>query len=592
MSSQLKDVLMRFTVPELKGLANLADVSTGGLKEQVIERICSVMLGQGLRAIWAGLDATQQAAVAEASHHFFGEYSEQCFVAKYTKTPAFYTGEPPRHYYSAKSGKTALALFFYRDVSTTCPYGLPTDLQACLREFVPRPAAAVLASQPELADETDLTVRLTEREALQDVVVLLRTLTQTRVAVSDKTAEPAGAAQRLLTGILAGGDFYRWMEKPANGEQGIGAIKAFAWPLLLQAGGLAASVAGRLTLTPTGLKGLSKPPAELLRGLWQKWLNTTLLDEFSRIDEIKGQASKGQVMSAAAPRRAMVDAALRACPVGQWVAFDEFSRYMQASSMLFVVAYEPWQLYLCERRYGSLEVGLYDGWPLLQLRYLLVLLFEYAATLGILDVAYVEPHGARQDFPDMWGADDMEFLSPYDGLRAIRLTPLGAYVLGLTDAYQPAVTPSTAALSVMPDLRIKVARGELSTEETLLLENWAIRQDPTTWQLDRALAMSSLEKGHDITELRTFLETADSSPLPEKADHFIRQCAANASALKITGNAVLVQCRDATVCDAIAAHKETAALCLRAGPQTLVVRTAQVEKFRERVRLLGFGVAV
>lgn len=591
MSSLLKHVLMHLTVPELKGLANLADVSTGGIKEQITERICSVMLGQGLRTIWAGLDTTQQAAVAEATHHFYGEYSDQSFVAKYGKTPAFDTGEPRRNYHSAKSGKTALALFFYRDVSPTCPYGLPGDVQACLREFVPQPAPAVLASQTEPNDEVGLTVRLTEHEALQDVVVLLRTLTQTKVAVSDRTAAPSSAAHKLLYDIVAGGDFYNWTQKPAEGTQGIGAIKTFAWPLLLQAGGLAASVAGRLSLTPTGLKGLGKPPAELLRGLWQAWLNTTLLDEFSRIDEIKGQGSKGQVMSAAAPRRAMVDTALRACPVGQWVVFDEFSRYMQASGMLFVVAYEPWQLYIGDRHYGSLEVGLYDGWPLLQERYLLVLLFEYAATLGMLDVAYVEPHGARPDRLHMWDADDMEFLSSYDGLRAIRLTPLGAYVLGLTDSYQAAITPSTAALSVMPDLRIKLTGGELTTEQTLLLDNWATRQDPTIWQLDRALAMSALEQGHDINELRTFLESADSLPLPEKADHFIRQCAANAGALKIAGNAVLVQCRDAAVCDAIAAHKETAALCLRVDTKTLVVKTSQIEKFRERVRVLGFGFA-
>jgi hypothetical protein len=39
-----------------------------------------------------------------------------------------------------------------------------------------------------------------------------------------------------------------------------------------------------------------------LRGLWNKWLKTTILEEFSRIDAIKGQASKGRVMTAVAPR--------------------------------------------------------------------------------------------------------------------------------------------------------------------------------------------------------------------------------------------------------------------------------------------------
>jgi hypothetical protein len=76
-------------------------------------------------------------------------------------------------------------------------------------------------------------------------------------------------------------------------DQEVGPIKAFAWPMLLQAGGLAVGVAGRLQLSPSGVKALSMPPAQVLRGLWQKWLKTTLLDEFSRVDAIKGQNCQG-----------------------------------------------------------------------------------------------------------------------------------------------------------------------------------------------------------------------------------------------------------------------------------------------------------
>ena len=42
----------------------------------------------------------------------------------------------------------------------------------------------------------------------------------------------------------------------------------------------------------------------------------------------------------------------------------------------------------------------------------------------------------------MWGADDLEFLSRYDGLRYVRLTALRAYCLGLTESCTPS-TPET-----------------------------------------------------------------------------------------------------------------------------------------------------
>jgi len=65
----------------------------------------------------------------------------------------------------------------------------------------------------------------------------------------------------------------------------------------------------------------------------------------------------------------------------------------------------------------------------------------------------------------------------------------------------------------------------------------------------------------------------------------------NWEALKTAGSAMLIECRDNETAETIAGHKETEALCLRAGPKTLVVRTEHLEKFRERIRVLGFGMA-
>ena len=80
-------------------------------------------------------------------------------------------------------------------------------------------------------------------------------------------------------------------------------------------------------------------------------------------------------------------------------------------------------------------------------------------------------------------------------------------------------------------------------------------------------------------------------PLPETVYGFIRQCELNGKALKLSGNAVLVECRDAETAAAIATHKETSALCLATGKKTLVVRSEHLEKFRQRVRVLGYGMS-
>ena len=165
-----------------------------------------------------------------------------------------------------------------------------------------------------------------------------------------------------------------------------------------------------------------------------------MLDEFSRVEAIKGQQRGVGRQSLFAPsrRRPVIAEALAECPVGTWVDFDEFSRFMQASGMEFNVTRNPWHLYIVNSNYGSLGYAGYHGWSILQGRYLLCLLFEYAATLGLIDIAYTHPAGARDDFWDIWGADDLEYLSRYG---------------------RPGILPSDAAWRVLPGTCPKLRAG-------------------------------------------------------------------------------------------------------------------------------------
>lgn len=69
---------------------------------------------------------------------------------------------------------------------------------------------------------------------------------------------------------------------------------------------------------------------------------------------------------------------------------------------------------------------------MVQGRYVLCLLLEYAAPLGLFDVAYRAPERARDDFGLLWGSGEVAALSRYDGLHAFRITGLGADCLGGT----------------------------------------------------------------------------------------------------------------------------------------------------------------
>lgn len=587
----LSELINNLTVSDLKELlVYIPGAVKIGRKDVLIAAILQPMSGDGLQDIWEQLDQYQRLAVGEAVHHPHGLFDGARFAAKYGQRPAFHhrRGEG---YYASDGAMTVLGLFLHQNDGYRV---IPTDLQARLQALLPKPAANALACDASLPepepDSEPMTVRSTAPDALHDVVVLLRAVDQGQIAVSDKTHLPGGAGVRVVLSKLAGGDFYDTAAPKDKWEQPIGAIKAVAWPLLLQAGALAQLNGNKLGLTPAGLKALNLAPADVARGIWRKWLSSSLHDEFSRIDVIKGQKGKSR-MSATAPRRAIVANVLQRCPVDSWVSVDELSRFMRAEGYPLQISHDIGNLYIGDPNYGTLAYS-DNGWDLLQLRYLLCVLFEYCATLGMIDVAYVSPHEARNDYRKLWGADGITFVSRYDGLMYFRLTALGAYCLGMSDSYAPPAPAATCALAVQANLHVSVRSGTLSADDLLMLDNWATRESAQLWRLDREKAIAAIERGHDAAQLEAFLQARDSQPLPVQVESFLRTCTKQGRAMTVLATSLLIECVDPDTADLIAAHKDTARLCMRAGERHLVVRLDHEAKFRKAARLLGYGIPV
>ena len=355
-------------------------------------------------------------------------------------------------------------------------------------------------------------VRLTAHEAQANLRTMLELCSAGKLRCSEKTGRPASATVASVAAHLVRGDFYR--QEP---------IASFAWPLLLQAGGLATVDGGRLQLTAKGLAALRKPAEDVIRGLWSRWLTHGVIDEFSRIDAIKGQGARN-VLTAARPRREIVGQALASCPPDQWVGIDGlFATMRRRRHSPTIIRNERalWKLYLVDAHYGSFG---YDGqyrWEMVEGRYTLAVLFEYAATLGLVDVEYVDPSGARDDFHHTWGGEDLDALSRYDGLHAIRLTSLGCYALGLAGAPSPLAVDG-AALTLLPNLDV-VATGMIAQGEELLLSAYAERTGDRVWAVSVTSLLRALDAGRDLAEFVDFLTERAETELPSSMD-FARRC--------------------------------------------------------------------
>jgi hypothetical protein len=588
----------RMNADALKKLAALTREKLPTRKADIAAVIIRHLEGERLRTLWQCLDELQRAAVAEVVHSDSSQFAADRFRAKYGRDPNW--GSLDR--YRRNDRPSPLCFFIYDGV-------MPDDLKERLKAIVPPPVAAKIKTLDRLPAAYDrpferwdekqrtrekgievvpIAVRETERAAQRELLSVLRLVDAGKVAVSDKTRRASSATIDAITAIFEGGDYYPHVAPKSKWhDENAGPIRAFAWPLLVQAGGLARPAGAKLQLTKEGRKALSEPAAETIRTLWTEWVTTDLLDELSRIECVKGQTGKGRRgLTDVFSRRDAVAEALAECPAGGWISTDEFLRFMRASGSDFAVTENAWGLYIGELQYGSL--GYDNSGRILEERYLLCLLLEYAATLGLIDVALIPPAGARDDYHSMWGTDDLPFFSRYDGLMYFRVTPLGAYCLDTASDYEPAPVEVKPVLRVLPNLEIAAIGSTLEQGDRLALDAYATQVSDLVWRLDAGRLLAAIEAGRPVVEIREFLAARSGTPIPDTVVRLLADVADRSVKVHDRGLARLIECADPVLATLIANDSRTGKHCMRAGERHLVVPASSEAAFRRTLRELGY----
>ncbi|MEO1388654.1 MAG: hypothetical protein AAFV85_14995 [Cyanobacteria bacterium J06634_6] len=561
-----------------------------------------------LKKLWKDLTALQQTAIAEAVYMSDGLFLPEQLLAKYGELPEWESREARYRYNQPAS---SLDLFFYPRSNYYGPGDMmPDDLRLKLKTFVPEPEPLTIESTDQPPESIEVEYRTydyklrkrvktvktipvvrcpTEQVAQQDLLAVLRLVHLGKVSVSNKTLMPGKAAIKAIAPLLQGGDYYSEIEQSDDTDP-IGDIKPFAWVMLLQGGGLAKLNGKKLQLTKAGQKAMGTDPAKTLKAVWKKWLKTTILDELRRTEVIKGQTGKGKRgLTAVGGRRKHIVDILSQCPTEQWVKYADLQTYLVASGQSFEVSRSPEKLYISEPGYGYL----YDtnSWTILQDAYLRCFLFEYAATLGLIDVAYAPPYDVPQsEFHQLWGADDYSFLSRYDGLLAFRINPLGEFCLGLADSYTAAPVTVESTLRVLPNLDIVMTGAPLNPAEALMMDTFTEQTSDAVWKLNRETALKAAEEGHSLKEFQDFLNKASADGFPKTVEQFFEDCLSRSESLQDQGIARLIECADAALATLIAHDSRTKKYCQLAGEKHLVVLLDQETRFRNGLRKLGYSL--
>jgi hypothetical protein len=580
----LRTTLQGLTVAQLKGtIRRLREPAPKGPKATLVDFLHRKLKGKTVvKSLVAGLDSLDRHALAEAVYHGKGWLDLDRFHAKYGAKPE---GFGPTSFHPNQGETSNLMLLVYGSYPHLY---VPRELLALLRPLLERPEPASIQAVEKLPGTVNrrrLTIHLSDEVATRELGPILRLVQQGGVKLTSRKRQPTKDGQARVAECLVDGDHYP--DKRAPSYRRAGAIRSFAWPQLLQAGKLATIDGDRLALTTAGRKALGRTPADTLQRLWKAWLKWKRFDEFGRIDFIRGQHHGPGGLTEVTSRREAVVRALAECPPGEWVTVNDFLRFMQVEGHAFEVCHDPWELYVEDRRHGSLGHRGFHGWNVLQKRYVMAFLFEYAATLGLVDLACIHPAAAEIDH-ELWGADCLPYLSRYDGLQYFRVNALGAWCLG--QAGRPARARSGGGLRVLPSLQVKAVKRRVDPHVEMMLDTWAQREGDGCWRLDQARILQAMENGLDIVAFRDFLNNQETQPLPEPIEALLQFCCRQADAVRPQEPAFIYRCRDEETCRVICEHPEMHDLCQPLDTKQLVVATRNEARFRETLRVIGFGL--
>src|SRR6185437_7323503 len=319
-------------------------------KDDMVAGLMRLLDPDHLPELWKMLTPLEQSAAAETAWSRDGKFQSDLFRAKYGKPlrPRPQAVDVMSCAASSRNEPSQSLLNVIQPQNV-----MPRDIQTRVRQLVPKPPAAKIKTidtapeyivsptykwneQREKSDEGTEQVpveqRKMERTAAHDLLAVLHLAGTGKLSITDKNRWPTPSSLRAIAEVLDGGDFYpapaRKSARPKDDEsddqedeeETAGPIRAFAWPMLLQAGGLVKAHGNKLALTKAGREALTELPHVTLRALWESWVDNPDFDELRRINVIRGQTGKGKRwLTSPEDRREAIAAVLAECPVERWI---------------------------------------------------------------------------------------------------------------------------------------------------------------------------------------------------------------------------------------------------------------------------------
>jgi len=375
----------------------------------------------------------------------------------------------------------------------------------------------------------DARMRVIQREGcLSEFAALVRYVTTTQVAKNSKGIYPMKGALSKLVNTLdieevcdVGGSFATPKQARAAEDFRVGLPLCC---LAIASDMVGYKMKGTLEAEENAVQLLALAPHALARQLFADYMKSDYINERTYIRGITYARYAFRSATFSKSREILVEM-IKTLPLGKFVRYEEFDRYMRTEHQRFLYEddYDRFAVHYTSR-YGNGQdvVGTWDNCH----KHILRMMLSFLNVIGIVDLAYVE---------------NTPFLTPADecsdrvgvqgdfcvGIGAIRLTQLGAWILGLVEEYdgpvQEGIDTMSGGLVVTPDFTIIVSglKARLAHERYLSLYLRTLDKDDNVvrFSLDFASLVKAFHSGLEPENLLEYLSKASDAPIPSNVEH-------------------------------------------------------------------------
>ena len=205
------------------------------------------------------------------------------------------------------------------------------------------------------------------------------------------------------------------------------------------------------------------------------------------------------------------------------------------------------------------------------------------ASFGLLDIAY--------DAPDMEDSGHGVF-SPYDGIRYVRLTSLGAYIIGRQESYDASKLSQQLELTPSPDALLIVSGPDSRDFAATLLDSYANDVGNGFFQTDFATFLKGCRTQRDLELKIELFRNVVSSPLPPNWEAFFQSLQQKLEPLEAVKGYQLFRIPpdNKALIELVARDAVLRGLVLKAEGYHLLVAKKDLNGFKKRLQEFGYFV--